>query len=103
MSCSGGPDTVGEVPSRKGGLLSMAGLEVETYSFVAAALIAPAKLAFKGVLLKTLGRSLALVVNPFRKKEKRREIPPEVMTWFRLGPAIFLGAAATALVHWDLR
>jgi prepilin peptidase CpaA len=81
----------------------LAGLEVETYSFVAAALIAPAKLAYDGVLLKTLGRSLALIVNPFRKADKRREIPAEMMTWFRLGPAIFLGAAATALVHWDLR
>lgn len=77
----------------------MAGLEMETYSFVAAALIAPAKLAYQGVLLQTLGRSVALVVNPFRKPQRRRAIPVEMMTWFRLGPAIFLGAAATVLAH----
>jgi prepilin peptidase CpaA len=82
--------------------LPMVGLEVETYSFVAAALIAPAKLAYDGMLFKTLGRSLSLLVNPFRKPEQRREIPAEMMSWFRLGPAIFLGAAVTVLVHWDL-
>ena len=51
----------------------MDGLEAETYAFIAAALIAPAQLAYKGLLLETLGRSLALVVNPFRKPEKRKE------------------------------
>jgi prepilin peptidase CpaA len=82
--------------------LPMAGLEVETYSFIAAALIAPAKLAYDGVLLQTVGRSVALVVNPFRKAENRRPLPSELMTWFRLGPAIFVGAAITLLLHWDL-
>jgi len=83
--------------------LPMAGLEVETYSFVAAALIAPAKLAYQGVLLKTLARSVTLAVNPFRKPHQRREIPAETMTWFRLGPSILLGAAATVLAHWGIR
>jgi prepilin peptidase CpaA len=78
----------------------MDGLEMETYAFIAAALIAPAKLAYSGQLFQTLGRSLALVTNPFRKAENRKEIPPEMMTWFRLGPAIFVGAAATVLLHW---
>ena len=78
----------------------MDGLEAETYAFIAAALIAPAQLAYKGLLFQTLGRSLALVVNPFRKPENRKEIPPELMTWFRLGPSIFVGAAVTVLMHW---
>lgn len=80
----------------------MAGLEMETYAFIAAALIAPAQLAYKGLLFQTLGRSLSLLLNPFRKAEQRKEIPEEVMTWFRLGPAIFLGAATTVLLHWEL-
>jgi prepilin peptidase CpaA len=79
----------------------MAGLEVETYAFVAAALIAPAKLAYQGALFKTLGRSLALVTNPFRKPEKRLPLPDEMKTWFRLGPAVFLGAAVTLFAHWN--
>jgi prepilin peptidase CpaA len=83
--------------------MPMIGIEAETYTFVAAALIAPAKLAYKGVLLQTLGRSLQLAANPFRKAEKRREVPAELMTWFRLGPAIFIGTAVTVLLHWDPR
>jgi prepilin peptidase CpaA len=82
--------------------LPLVGLEVEMYAFVAAAIIAPARLAFKGLLFQTLGRSLALVLNPFRKQENRRVIPEELMTWFRLGPAIFLGAALTTLLHWNV-
>ena len=82
--------------------LPLVGLEVETYAFVAAAIIAPARLAFKGLLFQTLGRSLALVLNPFRKQENRRVIPEELMTWFRLGPAVFIGAAVTTLLHWNV-
>ncbi len=80
--------------------LPMVGLEMETYAFIFAALIAPMRLAYQGVLLQTLGRSLALLVNPFRKRENRTEIPETLMTWFRLGPAIFLGAAMTTFLHW---
>ena len=76
------------------------GIEMETYAFIAAALIAPAKLAYHGLLFQTLGRSFALLANPFRKVENRKELPPEMMTWFRLGPAIFVGAGATLLSHW---
>ena len=76
------------------------GLELEMYAFVAAALIAPAQLAYHGLLLRTLLRSLSLLTNPFRKPENRVEIPAEMMTWFRLGPAILVGAGATLLSHW---
>jgi prepilin peptidase CpaA len=79
--------------------LPMIGIEVEMYAFVAAALIAPAQLAYKGVLLRTLRQTFTLVSNPFRKRENRQEIPEEMKTWFRLGPAIFLGAAASVLTH----
>ena len=77
----------------------LAGLEAETYAFAAAALIVPAKLAYEGKLFSTLGNTLNLVLNPLRKKENRRELPAEMATWFRLGPAIFLGVLATLLVH----
>jgi len=80
----------------------MAGLEIEMYAFVAAAFIAPARLAYKGVLLRSLGNTLALAVNPFRPRDKRREVPEEMMTWFRLGPCILLGALGTLLAHWNL-
>lgn len=67
------------------------GLEAETYSFVVALLIAPAYLAYQGRLLATVGSTLTLLVNPWRPREKRRTVPSEMMTWFRLGPAIFGG------------
>jgi prepilin peptidase CpaA len=77
------------------------GLEVVTYAFAAAAILAPIKLAYDGTLLKTLGRSLSLVVNPLRPRERREPVPAEAMTWFRMGPAIFLGAAASVASRWS--
>jgi prepilin peptidase CpaA len=77
----------------------LAGLEAETYAFVAAMLIFPAKLAWEGTLLRTLANTVSLVVNPLRKKSARKAMPKEMVTWFRLGPAVFLGTAATLLVH----
>jgi prepilin peptidase CpaA len=80
----------------------MIGIEMEMYAFIAASILALGKMAYQGLLWKTLGRSLALVTNPLRKAENRRDLPPEMMTWFRLGPAIFVGAAATVLLHWEM-
>jgi len=77
----------------------LAGLEAETYGFLAAALLAPAKLAWEGRLLVTLNNTLRLVLNPLRKKAHRKPIPEAAITWFRLGPAIFLGTAATLVSH----
>jgi prepilin peptidase CpaA len=75
------------------------GIEAEMYSFVAAAVLAPARLAYDGQLSRVLGNSLALLTNPLRARERRREVPPEMMSWFRLGPAILLGMIATLAVH----
>ena len=77
----------------------LAGLEAETYAFVAAMLLAPAKLAWEGTLLRTVANTITLVVNPLRKEAQRKPLPKEMVTWFRLGPAVFLGTAATFLVH----
>lgn len=81
-------------------LQPMIGLEAQTYGFVAAALLAPARLAYEGKLLGTLKNTLALLVNPFMPKAKRRTIDQEMMSWFRLGPAIFVGTVLAALMHW---
>jgi prepilin peptidase CpaA len=75
------------------------GIEAEMYGLVAAAIIAPARLAFRGELLRVLGNTLALVSNPLRPAAQRRELPPEMMSWFRLGPAIFAGTVVLALIH----
>ncbi len=75
-----------------GGLLGpMLGMEAELYSFIAACLIAPAFLAYEGKLLPTMKNALFLLLNPFLKKERRREASPQLMSWFRMGPSIFIG------------
>jgi prepilin peptidase CpaA len=77
----------------------LAGLEAETYAFVAAMLLAPAKLAWEGRLLRTFANTVALVANPLRKKAARRPVPEAMVTWFRLGPAVLVGTVATFVIH----
>jgi prepilin peptidase CpaA len=76
------------------------GLELETYSFVAAVVLAPITLIYEGKLLSTLARALTLVVNPLLSQERRAPVPEELMTWFRMGPAVFLGSMATIFIEW---
>lgn len=80
-------------------LHTMGGLEAQTYAFIAAALLAPAKLAADGRLLRTLANTATLMLNPLRPKAKRKAIPAEMVSWYRLGPAVFLGTAATLVIH----
>ena len=77
----------------------MLGIEAQMYGFIAAAIIAPAQLAYRGQLMRVLGNSLALATNPLRSAERRRPLPPELMSWFRLGPAIFVGVLLVVVVH----
>lgn len=76
------------------------GLEAEMYSFFAAGLIAPAFLAYEGKLFRTIKNTALLAVNPLLPKKKRRQVEPALLTWFRFGPAIFLGTGLTAYLHW---
>jgi prepilin peptidase CpaA len=80
--------------------LPLLGLQAETYAFVAAVALSPIQLIYQGKLLATLGRAATLVVNPLRGPERRERVPEELMTWFRMGPAVFLGVAATVLSQW---
>lgn len=80
-------------------LQPLLGIEAEAYALFAGAVIALANMAYRGTLLRTLGSSFSLLVNPMRARENRREIPHEALTWFRLGPSIFIGALATLLIH----
>lgn len=81
-------------------LRASVGMEAELYAFVAAALFAPAKMAYEGKLLRVLGNTLALAVNPFLPAARRRALSPEMMTEQRFGPAIFAGTCAAAIVQW---
>lgn len=76
------------------------GLEAEMYSFFAAGLTAPAFLAYEGKLFRTIKNTALLAVNPLLPKKKRRQVEPALLTWFRFGPAIFIGTALTAYMNW---
>ena len=81
-------------------LRPMGGIEAELFAFIAAALFAPARLAYEGKLGSVFANTVALVLNPFRPKHRRREIPREMLTKMRFGPAIFAGTCAAALTQW---
>lgn len=79
----------------------MVGIEAEFYGILAAAIIiAPARLAYEGKLLRVLGNTVSLALNPFRPKDKRKELTPEMMTQMRFGPAIFVGTCIAAVLNW---
>lgn len=78
----------------------MVGLETEMYSFVGATLYSMAWMAYEGKLLRTLGNTLILVINPFRSKEKRQALPEAMMTELRFGPSIFAGTCLAAYLNW---
>lgn len=81
-------------------LQTMMGIEAEMYGFFAAALIAPAVLAYQGKLISTLKNALAIFANLFLPKAKQRPVEESALSWFRLGPALFFGVALTAYLHW---
>ena len=76
------------------------GLELEMYGFATAIVVAPARLAYDGKLLRTLRNTLDLMLNSIRPEKQRKAIEPEAMTWFRLGPCIFIGVCVTTAFHW---
>jgi prepilin peptidase CpaA len=76
------------------------GFEAEVYSFFAAGLLAPARLAYEGKLFRTLKNTALLAINPLLPKKRRRKVEPTLLTWFRFGPAIFIGTALVAYTYW---
>jgi prepilin peptidase CpaA len=77
----------------------MLGIQAQMYGFVIAAVLAPARLAYEGRLMSVLGSTLAVALNPVLPRGSRRALPPESLTWFRLGPAIFAGTVLAALLR----
>jgi prepilin peptidase CpaA len=75
------------------------GIEIQMYALVVAAIIAPARLAYEGRLLEVMAGTFSVALNPFLPRARKRALPPEALTSFRLGPAIFVGAALSALLR----
>jgi len=79
------------------------GLSVELSAFIAMAVFSPVRLAYEGKLLATLGNTLVLVANPFLPKRRRREVPRELMTAFKFGPAVFFANVVVVAAQWAER
>jgi prepilin peptidase CpaA len=67
----------------------MVGLEAELDAFVAAALFALGRMAFKGQFFAVLGRSAKLAMRAVVKETE--PVPEELMTVMRFGPAALVG------------
>lgn len=76
------------------------GVEAQMYGFFAGAILAPARLAYEGKLFATLKNSFTIGANLFLPKAKQRSVDATALSWFRLGPAIFVGALLVAYLHW---
>jgi prepilin peptidase CpaA len=76
------------------------GVEAQMYGFFAGAILAPARLAYEGKLLSTVKNSFAIGANFFLPKARQRSVDAAALSWFRLGPAIFVGVALTVYLHW---
>jgi prepilin peptidase CpaA len=72
------------------------GLRTQLLSYGLCTLYALCLLAWRGALLATLGRSLALLATPFLPRARRAPPPVEAMTSVRLGGAIFAASVALA-------
>ncbi len=79
------------------------GFEAQLYVLVVAALIAPAKLAYDGTLLRAIRNVGSLLANVFRKKQAQTALEPALASWFRLGPCFALGCALELALHWGAR
>lgn len=79
------------------------GLSIELSAFIAMAVFSPVRLAYDGKLLATLGNTMALVANPFLPKQRRREVPREILTAYKFGPAVFVANVVVLVGHWGIR
>lgn len=77
------------------------GFEAQVYAYYVAAFFVPIGLLYKGTFWQSLKNSGLIVMNAFRPRSKRIEVNPTSLTWFRLGPAIFVGCLLTTAVHWS--
>jgi prepilin peptidase CpaA len=75
------------------------GVETQMYGFFAAALVAPARLAYDGKLIATLKNATVILTNVFVPKSRQRTVGDSALS-LRLGPPVFLGMALTVWLHW---
>jgi len=75
------------------------GIEAEFFAFCAAGIFGMASLAWHGRLLRAMGYTLFIAVNPVLPRKWRRDITPELLTKIRMGGAILAGTCVAALAR----
>ncbi|MDH5492197.1 MAG: A24 family peptidase [Myxococcales bacterium] len=73
------------------------GVEMQLVAFVVASVYALGRLAWEGNLLRTLGNSFFLALNPFLPRRHRREVSPSLMSTLRMGGPILVGTVLSAI------
>ena len=76
------------------------GIEAEFYGFAVAALVGPARLAYEGKLFRSIYDTVLVVARPRGQIAGRRQLIEHLTTRFSMGPAVFVGTAVTAWLHW---
>jgi prepilin peptidase CpaA len=75
------------------------GLEVELLALACAFVWGLVRLAYDGRLLRALGNSGRIMLNPFLPSKHRRQVDSEQLTTMRIGAAIFIGTLIAVIDH----
>jgi prepilin peptidase CpaA len=78
-------------------LLPSAGLFAEMCAFVLAAFALPARLAYQGRLLGTLGGTARLAANPLLAPDRRAGLPEAMLERVRFTPFVFAGVVIAVI------
>jgi len=79
------------------------GISIVLNSFVVMLVIAFASVLYKGQALRMMRNVGTMLVNAFRPAAHRKVVASEALSWFRMGPAIFLAVCVQTLFEWRWR
>lgn len=74
-----------------------AGVEAQLVAFMAASVFSVGRLVWHGRLTRMLRNTALIVVNPLRRRDRRVEVEPELLTEIRLGVPAFVGTLFAVL------
>jgi prepilin peptidase CpaA len=79
-------------------LLPRAGLFAETCAFATAAFVLPARLAYQGRLLATIGGTARLAANPVLEADRRARLPEAMLERIPFTPFVLAGVVLAVVV-----
>lgn len=77
------------------------GIEMAFFSFVAAGLVGPARLAYEGRLFSSIKTAALVAVRPSSKNnDNAKTLVADLSARFPLGPSVLVGTVVTSWLHW---